>query len=48
MPNNNFQFKDYARGLKSALDLVDQEQIDNFFDIFDSYIGSDSNIYLLG
>ena len=48
MPNNNFQFKDYARGLKSALDLVDQEQIDNFFDIFDSFIGSDSNIYLLG
>ena len=48
MPNNNFQFKDYARGLKSALDLVDQVQIDNFFDIFDSFIGSDSNIYLLG
>ena len=48
MSNNNFQFKDYARSLKSALDLVDQEQIDNFFDIFDSFIGSDSNIYLLG
>lgn len=48
MLGNNFQFKEYAKGLKSALDLVDQGQIDNFFDIFDSYIGSDSNIYLLG
>ena len=48
MSCNNFQFKDYANGLKSALDLVDQEQIDNFFEIFDSFIGSESNIYLLG
>ena len=48
MISNDFQFKDYAKDLKSALDLVNQDQIDNFFDIFDSYIGSDSNIYLLG
>ena len=48
MSCNNFQFKDYANGLKTALDLVDQEQIDNFFEIFDSFIGSESNIYLLG
>ena len=48
MINNNFQFKDYAKGLKSALDLVDQIQLDNFFNIFCSYIGKKSNIFLLG
>ena len=35
-------------GLKSALDLVDQVQVDKFFNVFNSYIGSNSNIYLLG
>ncbi len=45
---NHFQFKDYAMGLKSALDLVDQVQVDKFFNVFNSYIGSNSNIYLLG
>ena len=45
---NHFKFKDYAKGLKSALDLVDQVQIDKFFNVFNSYIGSNSNIYLLG
>lgn len=48
MGNNSFQFKDYARGLKSALDLVDHEEIENFFTVLDSYIGSNSSIYLLG
>ena len=35
-------------GLKSALDLVNQSQIDNFYNIFNSFIGTNSNIYLLG
>ncbi len=48
MVNNNFKFNDYAKGLKSALDLVNQDQIDNFYNILDSYVGSDSNIYILG
>ncbi len=48
MSNNRFIFTDYAKGLKRALDLVDQEQIDKFFNVFDSYFGTDSNIYLLG
>tara|TARA_Y100000991_G_C21839262_1_gene291630 strand:+ start:49 stop:678 length:630 start_codon:yes stop_codon:yes gene_type:complete len=46
--NNNFFFKDYANQLSSALDLVSQEQIDNFFNVFNSYFGSKANIYLLG
>ena len=45
---NKFIFTEYAKELKRALDLVDQEQIDKFFNVFDSYFGSDSNIYLLG
>ena len=48
MSNNKFIFTEYAKELKRALDLVDQEQIDTFFNVFDSYFGSDSNIYLLG
>ena len=48
MINNNFFFKDYANQLSSALDLVSQEQIDNFFNVFNSYFGSKANIYLLG
>ena len=48
MKNNKFIFKDYAKGLKKALDLVDQHQIDNFFSVFDSYVGSNFNIYILG
>ena len=45
---NIFNFKDYANGLKNALDLVKQKQIDDFFSVFDSYIGSNHNVYLLG
>ena len=45
---NKFFFKDYANGLIKALDLVKQEEIDAFFNIFDSYFGTSSNIYLLG
>ena len=48
MTSDNFYFKDYAAGLKNALDLVDQVQIDQFFKVFDSFIGSNSNIYILG
>ena len=48
MADNNFHFRDYATGLKQALDLVKQSQIDDFFPVFESYIGSNSNIYLLG
>ena len=48
MISDNFYFKDYAAGLKNALDLVDQVQIDQFFKVFDSFIGSNSNIYILG
>ena len=48
MKNNQFIFKDYAKGLKEALDLVDQEQIENFFSVFDSYGGSNFNIFILG
>ena len=36
MKNNQFIFKDYAKGLKEALDLVDQQQIENFN--FHSYV----------
>ena len=45
---NKFYFKNYADNLKSALDLVDQNQVDELFDIFNSFIGSNSNIFLLG
>ena len=48
MSANKFVFKSYAGQLKRALDLVDQDQIDNFFNVFDSYFGSSSNIFLLG
>ena len=48
MSNNNFIFKDYARGLKKALDLVNQDEINVFFNILDSYFGSNANIFLLG
>tara|TARA_A100001011_G_scaffold400579_1_gene516432 strand:+ start:2732 stop:3361 length:630 start_codon:yes stop_codon:yes gene_type:complete len=46
--NNNFTFKNYSNELKKALDLVNQDQIDSFYDIFNSYFGSNGNIYLLG
>lgn len=48
MSANKFVFKSYAGELKRALDLVDQDQIDKFFNVFDSYFGSSSNIFLLG
>ena len=48
MINNNFIFKDYANQLLQALDLVNQDQIDTFFNVLDSYFGSKANIYLLG
>ena len=48
MADNHFNFRDYATSLKKALDLVKQTQIEDFFYIFESYIGSNSNIYLLG
>lgn len=48
MIDNKFIFKDYAKQLMSALDLVNQEQVDNFFNIFDSYFGSNASIFLLG
>ena len=48
MSNNNFIFKDYANELKKALDLVNQEEINKFLNVFDSYFGSNSNIFLLG
>ena len=46
--NNKYYFKSYSENLKSALDLVDQNQIDELFKIIDSFIGSNSNIFLLG
>ena len=46
--SNNFIFKKYANQLSRALDLVNQAQIDNFFNVFESYFGSKANIYLLG
>ncbi len=45
---NKFIFKDYANGLIKALGLVKQEELDEFFNVFDSYFGTNSNIYLLG
>ena len=45
---NKFNFSDYANELIKALYLVDQKQIDIFFDVFNSYVGSNSSIYLLG
>tara|TARA_Y100000589_G_scaffold300311_1_gene310343 strand:+ start:608 stop:1237 length:630 start_codon:yes stop_codon:yes gene_type:complete len=48
LKDNNFSFKNYSQGLKSALDLVSQNQVDNLFYVLDSYVGSDSNIFLLG
>ncbi len=45
---NKFKFRDYTKELIKALDLVDQKQIDQFFDVFNSYVGSNSNIFLLG
>lgn len=46
--SNNFIFKDYANQLSNALDLVNQDQIDTFFNLLDSYFGSKANIYILG
>ena len=46
--SNNFIFKNYANQLSKALDLVNQTQIDKFFNVFESYFGSKANIYLLG
>ena len=46
--DNKFVFRDYAKGLIDALELVNQSQIDSFFQVFDSYFGSNANIYLLG
>jgi len=46
--DKSFFFKNYAQGLKSALDLVSQNQVDKLFHVLDSYVGSDSNIFLLG
>ena len=46
--DNNFIFKKYANQLSKALDLVNQSQIDNFFNVFDSYFSTKANIYLLG
>ena len=48
MVDNKFVFRDYAKALIDALDLVNQDQIDAFFKVFDSYFGSNANIYLLG
>ena len=48
MNSNKYLFKDYSIKLSRALEKVDQKQIDSFFNIFDSYIGSNSNIFLLG
>ena len=48
MIENKFIFSDYAKGLTKALSLVNQEQVDQFFDVLDSYFGSHANIYLLG
>ena len=48
MSNNNFIFKDYANELKKALDLVKEEEINKFLNVFDSYFGSNANIFLLG
>ena len=45
---NNFTFKNYSNELSKALDLVNQDQIDSFYGIFNSYFGSNANIYLLG
>ena len=45
---DKFNFRDYAKQLIKALDLVDQNQLDKFFNVFNSYVGSNSNIYLLG
>ena len=45
---NKFVFRDYAKGLKDALDLVNQDQVDNLFQVFHSYFGTNANIYLLG
>lgn len=44
----NFNFQNYAQGLKTALTLVNENEIEEFFLVFDSFIGSNSNIYLLG
>jgi len=45
---NNFNFEDYAKELTKALKLVKQDEIEKFFNIFDSYFGTNGNIYLLG
>ncbi len=48
MSSNNFIFEDYAKELTNALSLVKQDEIEKFFKIFDSYFGTNANIYLLG
>ena len=48
MSNNNFFFEDYAKELTKALSLVKQDEIENFYKVFDSYFGTNGNIYLLG
>ena len=48
MKEYNFSFKDYANGLKKAIDLVKNEQVNNLYEVVDSYVGSNNNIFLLG
>ena len=48
MSNNKFFFEDYAKELSKALSLVNEDEIENFYKIFDSYFGTNGNIYLLG
>lgn len=48
MSNNNFIFEEYANELTKALSLVKQNEIEKFFNIFDSYFGTNGNIFLLG
>ena len=48
MSNNKFFFEDYAKELTKALSLVNEDEIENFYKIFDSYFGTNGNIYLLG
>jgi D-sedoheptulose 7-phosphate isomerase len=48
MKSNKFLFKDYSKKISSALEKVEQSQVDQLFNHIDSLIGSNSYIYLLG
>ncbi len=48
MQYSKYLFKDYSLKITQALEKVDQSAVDKLFNLIDSIINTNSNIYLLG